>query len=408
MRFCVWSGSSFEKWYSSYHLMLAILQEMLKQGHEVWLLQVQRSDGAMPPELENIPNLHVVNVKQEDAEKGNFVKRYVNQAKYYLQSGKVLKHLPKMDAILLQSNNIAVLPVRIARKLRTPIVYNVQDIFPMDAMVVGKLKKTNPVYMVARWLQTRAYKMADRVVTISEDLATTIRGEGRQDVDVVYNWSYQNASYDIPDSENHFLQANNIHREDGFRVVYAGNVGQMMEAEMIVQSAKLLREYADIKFYVIGEGSNLHKLQQRTEEEQLKNILFYGRQPMEYAQDNYCMADVNINPVPKGVMYTCVPSKTATCLLSQKATVVSMDIESDMAKKLSGVDLWTVVAPGDYQAMADAILKIYQSGNWDKKSANAAEFLRKLAPVENAAEYTRVLEAAVKNSNRKRQTSGVS
>ena len=310
--------------------------------------------------------------------------------------------LPKPDAPYIYKGlngvepgvSATVLPAERANRLHTPVVYNVQDIFPMDAMVVGKLKKSSPVYMLARWLQAVAYKKATRVVTISEDLAATIRGEGRQDVDIVYNWSYQNTPYDIPDSKNHFLQANRIGREDGFRVVYAGNVGQMMDAEMIVQSAKQLQEYPDIKFYVIGEGSNLSKLQQRAKEEKLDNMLFYGRQPMEYAQDNYCMADVNINPVPKGVMYTCMPSKTATCLLSQKATVVSMDVESDMAKKLGNVDLWTVVAPGDYEAMADAILRIYRSDNWSQKSANAADFLQKLAPVENAAEYTNLLGKA--------------
>ena len=404
MKFCVWSGSSFEKWYSSYHLMLKILQEMLAAGHEVWLLQVQRDTGAMPPELQNADNLHVVNIMQAEPDKGSFAKRYLMQMRYYIRSGKAMKKLPKMDAIFLQSNNTAVIPVRFARKAHTPVVYNVQDIFPIDAMVVGKLKKSNPIYIVTRWLQARAYKRADRVVTISEDLATTIRKEGRQDVDVVYNWSYQNEPYNIAEEDNHFLLENGIRREDGFRVVYAGNVGQMMDAEMIVQSAKLLSGYADIKFYIIGEGSNLSRLKNRVAEEDLKNVLFYGRQPMEYAQDNYCMAHVNINPVPAGVMYTCMPSKTATCLLSQKATVVSMDLDSDMAKRLSGVDGWTVVAPGDYQAMADSILKIYESGGWGKLSSNAAQFLQELGPVENAAQYTRILEEAASRQTGHRET----
>ena len=110
--------------------------------------------------------------------------------------------------------------------------------------------------------------------------------------------------------KNHFLNSNNIRREDGFRVVYSGNVGQMVDAEMLVQTAKKLGSYKDIVFYVIGEGSGLNRLKARTEELGLKNVRFYGRQPMEYAQDNYCAADVNINPVPKGVIYTCMPSKT--------------------------------------------------------------------------------------------------
>ena len=167
---------------------------------------------------------------------------------------------------------------------------------------------------------------------------------------------------------------------------------KMMESEMIVQTAIILREYKDIKFFIIGEGSNLKKLKTRVTEEGLPNIFFYGFQPMEYAQDNYCAADVNINPVPKGIIYTCMPSKTATCLLSQKPTVVSMDLDSDMARRLRGVDQWTVVEPGDANAMAEAILEYYEADNWNVKSKGAGKFLAELGPVENAAKYVRILE----------------
>lgn len=392
MKICVWSSSSFESWYSSYHLMERIIKEILEAGHEVWLIQLMRSDGKMPDNLKNEPNLHIINIPQQAAEKGNFALRYIKGFQYYRQSGKEVAKLPNIDVIFLQSNNNAIVPVNIARKLHIPVVYNVQDIFPIDAMVIGKLSKKHPAFIVARALQANAYKKATRVVTISEDLAKTIREEGRQNVDIIFNWSYQNEPYDIPDDQNHFLISNNIKREDGFRVIYAGNVGQMMENEMIVQSAKILKDHKDIKFYIIGAGSGLNRLKSRVEEERLDNILFYGFQPMEYAQDNYCAADVNINPVPKGVMYTCMPSKTATCLLSQKPTVVSMDLDSDMAQRLSTVDQWTVVAPGDAQAMATAILKVYEQGS--RKSKNAATFLQELGPVENAQEYVRILEDA--------------
>ena len=397
MNVCLWSGSSFEDWYSSYHLMLKLIQEIIAAGHEVWLLQVQRSNGKIPDELKDESRLHVINVPQEAAEKGNFALRYLKGFQYYRQSGKKLKDLSDIDVIFLQSNNNALVPVHIARKLRIPVVYNVQDIFPIDAMIIGKLSKRHPAFVIARALQAWAYKKATKVVTISEDLAKTIREEGREDVDVIYNWSYQNAPYDIADENNHFLLSNHIRREDGFRVIYAGNIGQMIETEMIVQTAKLLRDQEDIKYYIIGEGSGLKRLKIRAGEEDLRNIIFYGRQPMEYAQDNYCAADVNINPVPKGVMYTCMPSKTATCLLSEKPTVVSMDLDSDMAKRLRTVDQWTVVAPGDAQAMAEAIMHIYKSGS--RKSSNAAAFLQTLGPVENARKYVRILEeACVKNA----------
>lgn len=159
MRLCLWSGSSFDEWFPSYHLILELIKAMLNAGHEVFLVQIQRSDGKMPKELQNQPNLHVTNVPQPATEKENFAKRYI-----------------------------------------------------------------------------------------------------------------------------------------------------------------------------------------------------------------------------KG------------CLLSQKPTVVSMDLDSDMTKKLSSVDQWTVVAPGDARAMADAILKYYKADSWDVKSKNAGTFLAELGPIENAEKYVKILE----------------
>ena len=73
-----------------------------------------------------------------------------------------------------------------------------------------------------------------------------------------------------------------------------------------------------------------------------------------------------------------------------------MDLNSDMAKRLSKVDQWTVVAPDDADAMAAAILKYYNGTDRkhgeSKKSIDAGEFMSKLGPVENAYEYVRIME----------------
>lgn len=396
MNVCVWSGSSFEQPYASYHLMEGLLDALLDAGHCVWLVQMRRSTGAMPASLAGRKNLHVVSITWKEPKKTAFTKRYLRSIRYYKTCEKEIKKIPELDVVFLQSNTVAFFPVIFCKKRKLPVVFNVQDIFPIDALVTGMLKASHPAFIGSRWMQKTAYRWADRVVTISEDLKTTLFAEGRRDVDVVYNWSYQNEPYHIEDKDNHFLNNYGIKRSDGFRVVYAGNIGKMMDADMLIQTAAYLKEYPDIKFYIIGSGSNLNNLKQKAAEQYLDNMLFFPPQPMEYAPDNYCMADVNINPVPKGVMYTCMPSKTNTCLLSQKPTVTAMDLDSDMAKRLSKVDLWTVVAPSDAKAMAEAILERYRSGNWDVYSRNAGTFMRSLGPVENAYQYVKILEEAAK------------
>ena len=398
MNVCVWSGSSFEQPYASYHLMEGLVNALLDAGHQVWLVQMRRSTGAMPDSLMGKSGLHIIDIPWQDPEKTAFARRYLRSIEYYKTCEKEIRKIPGLDVVFLQSNTVAYFPVMFCRRRKLPVVFNVQDIFPADALVTGMLKASHPAYIVSRWMQKTAYRKANRVVTISEDLKKTLVAEGRKDVDVVYNWSYQNEPYRIEDKDNHFLSTYGIRRSDGFRVVYAGNVGKMMDADTLIQVAAYLKEYPEIKFYIIGNGSNLCVLKQKAQEQKLENLLFFPPQPMEYAPDNYCMADMNINPVPKGVMYTCMPSKTNTCLLSQKPTVTAMDLDSDMAKRLSRVDQWTVVAAGDAKAMADAILKQYQSGNWEVYSQNAGEFMRSLGPVENAGQYVRILEEA---ANRK-------
>ena len=395
MRICVWSDTSFESSYASYHLMRDIILAMIHEGHEVWLVQVQLSDGAIPKELEVQDNLHIVNIKQQTVKKNNFIKRYINNILYFFESSKKIEKINNIDAIFLQSTNVAFFPVRFACRKKIPIIFNVQDIFPLDAATTGILKKWNPIFLINRMMQSYAYKHSNKVITISEDLRRTLKQEGCNKTEIIHNWSYQNEFFVISDSNNHFLKKYKIKREDGFRVVYAGNIGKMIDIDMIIKVATLLKSIKDIKFYIIGSGSNLNNLKESISREKLKNIICYPSQPMEYAADNYCMADVNINPIHKGVIYTCTPSKINTCLLSRKPTVISMDLDSDMANKLASVDNWKIVAPNDAESMAAAIRYYYMSSNWrcgdSMYSNNSHVFLKSIGPVENAYKYAHII-----------------
>ena len=42
---------------------------------------------------------------------------------------------------------------------------------------------------------------------------------------------------------------------DGFSVMFAGNIGSAQAVEVIMEAATLLKEYSDIQFVIIGDGS---------------------------------------------------------------------------------------------------------------------------------------------------------
>ena len=123
----------------------------------------------------------------------------------------------------------------------------------------------------------------------------------------------------------------------------------------------------------------------------LSNILFYPYQPAHYANHNYAMADVNINALPRGIIGTCMPSKTATMLNSARPMVVSVELDSEYAKMLSRVELCRVVDADDVQGFADAIRDLYEERPVPD-STNAREVFRVHCSRENARAYVRVLE----------------
>ena len=53
---------------------------------------------------------------------------------------------------------------------------------------------------------------------------------------------------------------------DEFSVLFAGNIGTAQAVEVIVEAAAILRDYPDIHFVVLGEGSRWEWMRQQAED----------------------------------------------------------------------------------------------------------------------------------------------
>ena len=137
-------------------------------------------------------------------------------------------------------------------------------------------------------------------------------------------------------------------------------------------------------------------LKRLAEEKKLANMSFYPFQPVEFAPHNYAMANVNINALPRGIVYTCLPSKTAICLNSARPMVSSLEKDSWLAGTLAGIDKSAVVDVDDAEGFAQAILDFYRKGV-KGNSDNSRDVFRRLFSVENARSYVNVLETIARN-----------
>lgn len=396
----------FDKHGPSVHLLTDVIEQCLQRDYDVTMIVRNRGGDApdIPVKLQGYSNLRCEVICAPALEKGALVKRYFEDIKYAFQCAKIYKKIPHADAVFLQSCTTPLFPlVLLKHTLKCPVLFNVQNIFPIDALALNKLS-THGVkgiaFCVFRKMQQMAYKRADHIVTISEDMKQTLLVEGvpEKKVDVIYNWSYSDEAFDIPDKDNLFLKAHNVDPSK-FRVVFAGNLGAMVNAKLIADAAELCQVEENIHFYIIGDGNNMPVLKRLAEEKELRNMSFYPYQPVEFAPHNYAMAHININALPKGIIYTCMPSKTATMLNCARPMVVSVERESAFAQMLSGVDKCTVVDVDDMQGFAEAILSNYRK-HINADSENAREVFRRMCSKENAKGYVDILGEMAENAGR--------
>lgn len=389
----------FDKHGPSVHLLTDIIEQCLIREHDVTMIVRNRRgrDPDVPISLQKYPNLHCEVIYDTQLEKGALVKRYFEDICYAFRCRTIYKKYKGIDAVFLQSCTTPLFPMILLKNtLRCPVLFNVQNIFPIDALALHKLSAYGVkgiVFNVFRKMQQMAYKRADRIVTICEDMKQTLLKEKvpEDKLEVVYNWSYSDEAFDIGDEDNLFLKAHMVDKSK-FRVVFAGNLGAMVNAQLIAESAEICQSEEKIHFYIIGDGNNMPVLKRLAEEKGLKNISFYPYQPAEYAPHNYAMAHVNINALPEGIVYTCMPSKTATMLNCARPMIVSVEKESSFAQMLSKVDKCTIVDVNDAQGFAEAILDNYRS-NIVENSANAREVFKKMCSKEHAKEYVRILDS---------------
>ena len=365
MKILMWLSIGLDRRTPSEHLLTAIVEALYEKGHTVHILQ--KSSGGDKPSLpDNMARLGVTTtcVSQNQAGKTNFVGRYLADLQYVMKCRKYLKTL-EFDRVFMQSSNVAGVQTATLRQLHrnVPLTFNVQDIFPENAVYSRTMKKDSMPYRVLSAIQKKAYRDADRIITISEDMKDQLLelGVDEDKISVIYNWSYQDEVYDPEQTTSEVVDR--LMPEDDFNVVYAGNIGLMQNVEIVVETAAKMKNEPKIRFHIFGDGLYRKKLEARTQELGLENVVFHDMLPAEHAPALYCKADVNIIPLAENIYRTALPSKTATCLACQKPIILAIGEKSRFGHVLSKKTGCKITGSNDAEGMAKAILSIYEEKN---------------------------------------------
>lgn len=355
--------SGFDTYGPSLHLYKALLEDLLKFGHTIHLIESvsTRKDPVIPESLESHPLFSYELVPLTITNKHHFAKRYLAGVQYCFRTIKHLKKCKgKFDLVHVQSCPWAQFAVTFAKKyVGVPVVFNIQDMFPGSSIASGIMPHKWMQNLFYR-LQRIGYRRADIITVISEDMKARVVAQGvpAEKVRVIVNWYDDSFVHEIPWEDNLFVKKYKMSREK-FYVQYAGTMGFVFDYKMVLEVAARLKQHDDIVFQMIGFGSQYDQFIAEAKEKRLDNIVFYPLEPQPMVPHVYSACSICFIPLKRDVIGNSVPSKAGLLMSCRRVIVNSVDEWSDYYKMFEREDIGLSASNLDPEAVTNCILKLY-------------------------------------------------
>ena len=209
------------------------------------------------------------------------------------------------------------------RRKHIPFVYNLQDIFPDSLSGSGLAKKGGLLWKIGRIVENYTYRHADRIIVISEDFKRNIMAKGvpEEKIEVIYNWVDAKLIKPVDKSENPLFDEFGI-KKDIFTVVYAGNLGNAQNINILLDAAFLL---PTIQFVLFGTGGIEEEIKMRIKNESILNVRLFPIQPYERVSQVYSLGDVCVVSCKAGFGGSAMPSKTWSIMSCGRPVLASFD-----------------------------------------------------------------------------------
>jgi glycosyltransferase involved in cell wall biosynthesis len=230
---------------------LGFARRLVDAGHEVHMISA--ADGRAAGSTVGIVE-HFVPVQYSNHM--GYGRRIRAFARFAAGAARVAGGIPH-DVVFASSTplTVAIPGIYASRRRRTPMVFEVRDVWPEVPIAMGALR--SPVTRrAATWLEARAYRHSSEVVALSPAMADSIR---RRFPDVAVTVIPNNCDFlEFADADRagERLRAATPWLAGRPMVLYAGTIGLANGVDYVVRMAAHLSDLdPDIRVVVVGDGA---------------------------------------------------------------------------------------------------------------------------------------------------------
>jgi glycosyltransferase involved in cell wall biosynthesis len=236
---------------------------------------------------------------------------------------------------------------------RTPLVFEVRDLWPESAVVLGEL--TNPrAIAMAEWLERTCYHQARHIVVTSQELKDHLANRNIPDkITVIRNGANTDLFRFDPSARARIRHELGL--QNKFVVVYAGLLGIAQALPSVIEAARLLEKRDPaVHWLIIGDGPLKEALVAQAGQLGLTCMTFMPAQPRLEIPGFLSAGDVALIPLVRQRLVGAVPSKMFDAMACERPILLSAETEavSVLGEAKAGIS----VPPESPQALADAVL----------------------------------------------------
>lgn len=271
----------------------------------------------------------------------------------------------KVDVIFVYglSPILQAIPALMLGRLKgCPVVLWVQDLWPESLSATGYVRNRVVLKLVEHVVRF-IYRRTDLILVQSRAFEGKVRPLA-SDTSIVYYPNSVDESFAVAaKGELPVVAGLGV----GFSVMFAGNIGSAQAVEVIMRAASLLKEYGDIHFVVLGEGSRREWMLLEAQRLGLSNLHLPGSFPIETMPGFMQKASaLLVTLADKEIFNATVPSKVQAYLASGRPILACLNGEG--AKLVAEAGAGLAVAAEDDQALAEAILSLYRMAPQEREA----------------------------------------
>jgi glycosyltransferase involved in cell wall biosynthesis len=236
-----------------------------------------------------------------------------------------------------------------------PILFWVLDIWPESVSAASSVPKPwiiAALRRITRWI----YSNCDRVLLQSMGFMTHTKEMGVPNEHVRYfpSWAEEVYSPIEPAAEN------KPEMPDGFRIVFAGNIGVAQDFGTILNAAEILKMDLHINWIIIGDGRMLPWVRNEVSKRGLEQTVhLLGQHPVEKMPDYFAHADVLLVSLKKDPIFSItIPGKIQSYLACGKPVIAMLDGEG--ARIIRAANAGIACPAENDQALVQAVVKLSQ------------------------------------------------